>query len=237
MNPVTATRKDRRANGSGRGPAPAIVFAALLDRWGPQGWWPGRTRAEIVIGAILTQNTAWANVERALARLSAAGAMDFERIRRAPRAALEDWIRPAGCFRVKAGRLRAFADVLHRDHGGRLARLFRLPTAALRRTLLDIPGVGPETADAIALYAAKRPVFVVDAYGRRILARHGWRGARSSYDDLARWFTRRLPRDTALYNEYHALVVRAGKEHCRPRPRCDGCPLQRWLPAAGPRRP
>ena len=212
-------------------PLPArAVYAALLRRWGPQHWWPARTRAEMIIGAILTQHTAWTNVERALARLRAAGALRFDRLHAAPLADVERWIQPAGTFRAKARSLRAFALRLHAEHGGSLDRLFRLPTPALRGWLLAGPGIGPETADCILLYAARRPVFVVDAYTRRVVERHGWGAPGEPYDAVARRFADRLPAEAPLFNEYHALLVQLGKSHCRNRPQCTGCPLADRLP-------
>ena len=206
------------------------VYAALLRRWGPQRWWPARTRPEMIIGAILTQHTAWPNVERAIARLRAAGALRFDRLHAAPLAVVERWIQPSGTFRVKARRLRAFTDRLYADHRGSLDRLFRLPTPALRAWLLAVPGIGPETADCILLYAARRPAFVVDAYTRRVVERHGWGPPGEPYDTVAQRFTDRLPADAPLFNEYHALLVRLGKSHCKARPICAGCPLE---PAGG----
>lgn len=211
------------------------VYAALVRRFGPQHWWPGRTRFEIVVGAILTQNTAWSNVEHAIRRLRAAGRLRAGPMHRAPLAALADAIRPAGYFNVKARRLRAFTDMLHRDFGGSLDRLLRLPAAELRERLLATHGIGPETADSIALYAAGHPVFVVDAYTRRFMERHGWCAPRMPYEDLRRLFETHLPRDTYLLNEYHALVVALGKHYCRPRPACDRCPLKGLLPDGRPR--
>jgi endonuclease-3 related protein len=212
-----------------RGALPAAaVFAALHRRWGPQGWWPARTRAEMIIGAILTQNTAWPNVERAIGNLRAAGALRFDRLHAASCTELESWIRPAGTFRVKARRLRAFTDMIFDRHGGSLARLLRQKTDALRRELLGVSGIGPETADCIVLYAARQPVFVVDAYTRRMLERHGWAGPGEPYDAVAARFTDALDPDPQLFNEFHALIVRLGKEHCRSRPRCEGCPLAGW---------
>lgn len=205
------------------------AYRALHRRWGPQHWWPGRSRFEMIVGAILTQNTAWTNVEQAIANLRRARALTPRALDGLPVARLAALIRPAGYFNVKARRLQAFTRYLVLQHGGSLDRLFRPPTAEVRHTLLGLHGIGPETADSILLYAANRPVFVIDAYTRRFLVRHGWARERDSYDDLARRFTDALPRDAALFNEYHALVVRLGKEYCRTHARCAGCPLQRWL--------
>lgn len=205
------------------------IYRALHRRWGPQHWWPARTRFEVVVGAILTQNTAWTNVTRALAALRRARALTPRALANLPQRRLAALIRPAGTYQVKARRLHAFTRALQRDHGGSLDRLLRRPAAGLRAWLLAVHGIGPETADCIVLYAARQPVFVVDAYTRRVLSRHRWASADASYDELAARFTRALPRDADLFGEYHALIVKLGKEHCRARPRCAGCPLERWL--------
>lgn len=211
------------------------LYDRLLRRYGPQGWWPARTTFEVVVGAILTQGTAWVNVERALARLRAAGLLEPRALGRVRLGRLARLVRPAGYYRVKAGRLRAFLRHLSRRHGGSLRRLLRQPADALRRELLGVPGVGPETADSILLYAAHRPVFVVDAYTRRILGRHRLAPPDADYATLQALFMAHLPRDPALFNEYHALLVRLAKEHCRPRPRCEGCPLRFDLRGRPPR--
>lgn len=184
----------------------------------------------MMVGAILTQNTAWTQVEQAIRRLRAARALDPARMHAAPIADLADWIRPAGTPRVKVLRLRALTALIVERFGGRLDRLFALDTDALRRTLLGVHGIGPETADCILLYAAKRPVFVVDAYTRRVLERHRWIRPGADYAAVAELFTASLPRDAALFNEYHALLVAVGKRHCRAKPDCAKCPLRRWLP-------
>jgi endonuclease III related protein len=211
------------------------LYDRLHRRYGPQRWWPARARFEIVVGAILTQNAAWRNAERAIARLRAAGALDVQTVLRLPSARLAALLRPSGTFRVKARRLRAFAAHVTRRHGGRLARLLALPLPALRDELRGIPGVGSETADAIALYAAGRPIFVVDAYTRRILARHRLVAPDADYAAVQALLMTHLPHDPALFNEFHALLVRVGKEHCRTRPRCEGCPLRFDLRGRRPR--
>ncbi len=194
------------------------LYETLYAQYGPQGWWPGRTRAEIIIGAILTQNTAWINVEKAIANLRRHRALNFETLRKIPRAQIAEWIRPAGYFNQKTGYLKAFVQMLHRDCDGSLNRLFKLETPALRKKLLAVKGTGPETADSILLYAAKRPVFVVDAYTRRFLAAHGYKKtAAASYDSVAAFFTAQLPEDVQLFNEYHALIVRRAKAQKRTR--------------------
>lgn len=173
------------------------IYDRLYDCWGPQFWWPGETPLEISVGAILTQNTAWTNVEKAIENLKKADVLELERLIQLPETQLADYIRPSGFFKIKARRLRAFLLFVKKEHGS-LNNLFKLSTAALRDRLLDVHGIGPETADSILLYAAERPVFVVDAYTRRMLSRHGWLGEKVPYDDVARLFTANLPSDTSL---------------------------------------
>lgn len=208
------------------------VYRLLFNQWGPQFWWPGRTRLEIIVGAILTQNTAWTNVEKAICRLRKARALNLRRLHSVDLKTLAEWIRPAGYFNVKARRLRSFTQLMFGRFGGDLRRLFALETPALREVLLSVNGIGPETADSILLYAAGRPAFAVDAYTRRFMMRHGWIGSGATYDDIARVFAAGLPRRVALYNEYHALIVALGKDLCRPKPRCAECPLRSWLSPA-----
>jgi len=204
-------------------------YDALFARWGEQHWWPGETRLEMMLGAILTQNTAWTNVEKAVAGLRKSGVLDWGVLQRTPVKQIAEWIRPAGYFNQKAGYIKQMVDTLHRRFDGSENRLFALDTPTLRKELLSWKGIGPETADSILLYAAKRPVFVVDAYTKRFLARHGRCDQKTSYNDIARLFTDNLPEDVQLYNEYHALIVRLGKEHCKTRPQCEGCPLEPFL--------
>lgn len=211
------------------------VYDHLHRRYGPQRWWPARSRFEVVVGAILTQNAAWRNAGRAIARLRGAGVLDLRAVVAMPPARLAALLRPSGTFRVKARRLRAFAQHVARHRGGRIGRLLALPLPALRAELRGIAGIGPETADAIALYAAGRPIFVVDAYTRRILARHRLVPPDSDYAAVQTLLMAHLPHDPALFNEFHALLVRVGKEHCRARPRCQGCPLRFDLRGRPPR--
>lgn len=187
------------------------------------------------MGAILTQNTAWGNVERALAALRARRLLDPARLSGLPLPRLARLIRPSGTFRVKARRLRAFLAYLLARHRGSLARLSRAPLDSLRAELLGVPGIGPETADSILLYAVGRPVFVVDAYTRRVLARHRLLSPRASYEEVRAFFERHLPQDPRLFNEYHALLVAVGKHYCRSRPRCAECPLRFDLRGKPPR--
>jgi endonuclease-3 related protein len=206
-------------------------YDALFAAYGPQNWWPGRTRFEIIVGAILVQNTAWTNVEPAIANLRRAKLLTPSAIEAIPFARLARLVRSSGYFREKAKKLKAFARFLRREHQGSLNKMFRMPTAALREQLLAVHGIGPETADAILLYAGKHPVFVVDAYARRMLERHRLAESRHGYDYLRDFFEGNLPADPALYNEFHALIVHAGKHYCRAKnPRCSECALRSLLP-------
>ncbi len=203
------------------------IYDRLLAAYGPRGWWPGaESPFEVVVGAILTQNTAWANVERALPRLREAGALSVEGMRAIPEPELAQLLRPAGYFNTKARKLKAFVAMLDADHGGDLARLLAQPAAELRERLLATWGIGPETADCIVLYTAGKPSFMVDAYTVRIFTRLGITPARDRYEDWRRLFMEALPPDVPMYNEYHALIVTHGHRTCRPAPRCEGCVLR-----------
>lgn len=207
---------------------PRAVYARLFKHYGPQHWWPARTPFEVMVGAVLTQNAAWVNVERAIENLHDRRLLDPRRLLAAPQATLAACLRPSGYFNVKAKRLRAFCRWLL-EAGGE-TRCRRLPTERLRAELLAVHGVGPETADDMLLYAFGRPVFVVDAYTRRIFLRLGLTDADAGYETLRSFFEQALPRRAPLYNEYHALIVRLGKEVCRPNPRCAECCLAGWCP-------
>ena len=209
-------------------------YRRLREVYGPQRWWPAETPFEVIVGAILTQNTAWKNVEKAIRNLKAAGLLNPEGLRRVSVRRLARCIRPSGYFNIKASRLKAFVRFLFENHDGDVRRLFSEPVEALRAGLLSVKGIGPETADSILLYAAGLPVFVIDAYTRRVLSRHGLVSRQASYSDLQRFFMDRLPPRADLYNEYHALLVRVGKEHCRRRPVCNGCPLEIFLDGKRP---
>jgi len=210
-------------------------YDAMLDALGPQGWWPAETPFEVVVGAVLTQNTNWKNVERAIANLKREGLMDPVALDATDADRLGEVIRPAGYFRVKARRLKNLMRVLTKRFGGDLDALFALSTSALRETLLEVSGIGPETADSIVLYAAGRPVFVVDAYTARILCRHGLIESGATYEDLQSLFQGALADDADLFGEYHALLVAVGKDWCKKRaPQCDGCPLEPLLEPGQP---
>ena len=204
------------------------IYERLYDAYGPQHWWPGQTPFEVMVGAILTQNTNWGNVERAIANLKDADLMDPRRLAECRTSRLARLIRPSGYFNIKAKRLREFLTWLRSRIGDDgLESLRRVRTPRLRRELIAVRGIGPETADSILLYALGRRVFVVDAYTRRFLTRHGMISAKASYEDIRALFEENLPKSVRLYNEYHALIVRLGKEICRPKPRCADCPLRR----------
>ncbi len=199
------------------------IYHRLYAAFGPQHWWPGDTPLEVAVGAILTQNTAWRNVERAVSVLKSRRLLNLTRLGRVPPSELAPLIRSAGFHRVKAARLAAFLQWLT-AHGG-FSGLSRMPTRTLRPLLLSCYGIGPETADSVLLYALGRPVFVVDAYTRRVLLRYGLIAGNEPYDSLRGLLESALPRRPRLYNEYHALLVRLGKENCRARPSCGHCPL------------
>ncbi len=209
------------------------IYATLRSDHGTLGWWPGRTRFEIIIGAILTQNTAWRNVEKALSALRARGWLRPAEMSRAAESEIAAAIHPSGYYRQKAGKLIAFLEYLNRDYGGRLDRMARTPTDQLRSELIGIWGIGPETADSILLYAFRRPVFVVDTYTDRLLQRHGLHPG-GGYDEIRSYFEKHLPVDEALYNDFHAQIVWVGSRYCGTIPRCGGCPLSMLLPPDGP---
>jgi endonuclease-3 related protein len=212
------------------------LYGALHARFGPQHWWPARSRFEVAVGAVLTQHTAWTGVERAIANLRSEGQLDPARLAALPAGRLGRLIRPAGTYRVKARRLRALVEFLLSRFGGKIERLGRAPLPELRAELLRVRGIGPETADSILLYAAGRPVFVVDAYARRVLSRHRIVPRGIGYEALRGLLEAHLPGDPRLFNEYHALLVAVGKRYCRSAPRCAGCPLRFDLRGRPPRR-
>lgn len=203
----------------------SAVYDRLLDNYGPQYWWPAEGPFEMMVGAILTQSTAWANVERAVANLKAAGALSPSALRELPLAELAALIRPSGYYNAKARKLRALADWLGDSFADELARLFAVPSATLRRWLLSVYGIGEETADSIMLYAVGKPVFVIDAYPRRIVDRLGLKPAARSYAAYQALFMDNFPPDRESFGEYHALLVRLAKDVCRRRPRCADCCL------------
>ena len=202
------------------------VYQLLFDRFGPQHWWPGQTQFEIISGAILTQNTNWPNVEKAIANLKSARLLEAEKLYHLSLLQLAELIRPAGYYNIKAKRLKNFLDWFFENYNGKLSELENVDTERLRAELLGVKGIGPETADSILLYAFDRCIFVVDAYTARIACRHALIQPDADYEQLRELFQSNLPQDTQLFNEYHALLVRVGKEFCRPKARCAGCPLE-----------
>lgn len=201
------------------------LYRLMENHFGPTHWWPGDTPFEIALGAILTQNTAWTHVEKAIGQLKHAGLMHPQRLLDAPVELLEKAVRPSGYYRQKAERLRAFTAYLVNGYGGSMKRMALRDAKMLRRELLAIKGIGPETADDILLYACGKPVFVVDTYTRRMLSRHGIADEKSPYESLRGLFEGHLPHEVALFQEYHGLIVFTGKDFCRGRPRCEDCPL------------
>jgi endonuclease III related protein len=203
------------------------IYNRLYAHLGPSHWWPGETPLEIMVGAILTQNTAWSNVKRAIGRLKEEGALNASRLKQMDEALLSEWIRPAGYYRIKARRLKNFLDFFFREFGGKVGRMKSQSLEVLRSQLLEVRGIGPETADSILLYALGMPTFVVDAYTHRIFFRHQLIEEDISYEDLRSFFMDHLPLDPGLYNEYHALLVRLGKDYCKKKnPRCEECPMK-----------
>ena len=213
------------------------IYRVLLDAYGPQNWWPGESPFEVMIGAVLVQNTAWKNVERAIDNLRQAELLEPVALYEVAHEELEELIRPAGYFRMKTRRLRNLLEYLFQRHEGSLEAMFAVDSETLRADLLAINGIGPETADSILLYAAEKPIFVVDTYTSRVLKRHGWIEHEADYHEIQGFFHATLGRDTALYNEYHALLVRVGHLHCRKTPKCEECPLVSLLPETGIQHP
>jgi endonuclease-3 related protein len=212
------------------------LYRRLMEAYGPQGWWPAETPFEVMAGAVLTQNTAWRNVEQALAALKARDLLDPARLCALPHAELAALVRPAGYFNIKARRLVNLCRWL--EEGGGIRRLRRRSTASLRASLLAINGIGPETADDILLYAFNRPVFVIDAYTRRVLRRLGWIEGGEPYETLRLAFENALDPDAALFNEYHALIVRHAKAKCLTAPGCRHCRVEKpFLPRRPGHRP
>lgn len=233
-------------------------YTALLARYGPQNWWPARSRFEVIVGTYLTQNTNWSNVEKALISLRRARRLSISAMRELPLDELETLVRPSGYFRQKARNLKTFIAFLDRQYSGSLSRMFAEPTEKLRAELLELNGVGPETADSILLYAGNHPVFVVDAYTRRVLLRHGIIHEKTGYEEIRAMIEQAVSGSEARslvvkdagsdprhpvsrmssslrtelaqhYNELHALIVRVGNHYCRAKPMCEGCPLQAFL--------
>lgn len=207
------------------------MYERLYAHFGPRHWWPGASPFEVAVGAVLTQNTAWKNVERAIDNLKEAGALDLEALRALKPKQLAELIRPVGYYNLKEQRLRNLLDMFHHECDGDLDELWQRPLPEAREILLAVKGVGPETADSILLYAGGRPTFVIDAYTFRVLGRHGLAKEGDNYQDLQTLFMDHLEPDPALFNEFHALIVGLGHQLCKKsKPLCQGCPLEGWQP-------
>ena len=204
------------------------LYDAMVERFAHQQWWPGDTPLEVCIGAILTQNTNWRNVEKAIANLKAAGRVSISALLETPHEQLAELIRPAGYFNVKAKRLRNLLTVIHRDYGDDVEGFLDRSISSLREELLSVNGIGRETADSIILYAAHKPTFVVDTYTYRILLRHGLIYEEDDYDAIKDLLESSLAEDVELWNDYHAQLVAVGKNYCKPKAKCAGCPLEQF---------
>ncbi len=207
------------------------IYNSLYKHFGPQQWWPGDTPFEIAVGAILTQNTNWDNVEKAIGNLKKERALKAKILHEMPPPKIASLIRPAGYFNVKTRRLKNFLAFLLNHYKGSMKRMKAEDTHSLREGLLNVNGIGPETADSILLYALEKPVFVIDAYTKRVLQRHKVVSEKAAYQELQDLFQTNLRTDVSLFNEYHALLVMLGKHYCKPRPRCSGCPLEAFFHA------
>ena len=215
---------------TGNGKTLNRIYTVLFNHFGPQDWWPGDTPFEVAVGAILTQNTNWANVEKAITSLKSRKVLNARALHAMPHDRLASLIRPAGYFNIKAARLKNFLAFFANHYGGSMKRMRVAEVHPLREGLLSVSGIGPETADSILLYALGKPVFVIDAYTKRALVRHGVVPEKATYHELQELFHGALPSEVQLFNEYHALFVMLGKHYCRPKPQCSGCPLEN-LPA------
>jgi endonuclease-3 related protein len=202
------------------------IYKRLYKAFGPRHWWPGETPFEVMVGAILTQNTSWRNVEKAIQRLKEKGALNSEGIHQLKKSQLASLIQSSGYYRIKADRLKAFVNFLFEEYGGEVEKMGREPLKMVREKLLRVKGIGPETADSILLYGLNKPIFVVDAYTKRVLARHRMISEGAPYEEIQKLFMNHLPIDEKLFNEYHALFVYLGKTVCKKTPKCDICPLK-----------
>jgi endonuclease-3 related protein len=204
------------------------VYDRLYDHYGPQYWWPGESNLEIMVGAVLTQNTNWINVEKAIDNLKNSDQLSFSCLQNMPIEELAEYIRPAGYYNIKARRLKNLFQMIEDEYEGEITFLFADSLDESRENLLRVKGVGPETADAILLYAAKKPAFVIDTYTHRVFSRHELVEEDTDYYSLQQEFLDSLPEDVSLFNEFHALIVAVAKEFCKKKkPRCSNCPLQR----------
>ncbi len=203
------------------------IYKRLYQTYGPRHWWPGETPFEVMVGAILTQNTSWRNVEKAIQRLKNRGMLNAEGIHGLGKSRLAPLIRSSGYYRIKATRLKNFVSFLFENYDGSIQRMKKEDLGTLREKLLGVNGIGPETADSMLLYGLNKPIFVVDAYTKRIFSRHGMISRNLSYEQIQKLFMKHLSPDQKLFNEYHALLVHLGKTLCKTVPKCDICPLSK----------
>lgn len=203
------------------------VYDLLYAHFGPQNWWPAKTQFEVIIGAVLTQNTNWTNVEKALSNLKREGLLHYQGLSSCPTGTLAELIRPSGYYNVKAKRLKNLLAMIEELYGGDLTALFSDSLEIARQNLLEVKGVGPETADSILLYGGNYPIFVIDAYTHRIFSRHNMVAEETDYHSMQELFMDNLPSESSLYNEYHALIVETAKNYCKKKgPLCHLCPLE-----------
>ena len=203
------------------------IYKLLYKEYGPQGWWPGDSQLECILGAILTQNTSWQNVEKAIGNLKKLGLLSIEKLTLLTTNELAQLIRSSGYFNQKAIKIKNFITFLYENYQGNLETMFQEEISELRDKLLQIKGIGPETADCIILYGGNKPIFVIDTYTYRILSRHGLVPEQTRYGEMQELIMDSLTQDAQIFNEYHALIVKTGKEHCRKQnPICAGCPLE-----------
>ena len=203
------------------------IYNLLLSSFGPQNWWPAETELEMMVGAVLTQNTSWNNVEKAILNLKEKSLLSIQNLSQIPSSLLAEYIRPSGYYNLKAKRLKNLINCIVNKYNGDITTLFSLETETIREELLMVKGIGLETADSIVLYGAERPLFVVDTYTHRIVTRHGLIEEEAGYNDLQSFFMDNLSHDVDLFKEFHALIVKTGKDFCRKKPSCSECPLDR----------
>jgi endonuclease-3 related protein len=202
------------------------IYRLLFKAYGPQHWWPGESPFEVMVGAILTQNTSWKNVEKSIHQLKEKGVLHPEGILRLKESELASLIRSSGYFRIKAKRLKAYVNFMFEEFGGKIEKMRKIRLEGMRERLLSVNGVGPETADSILLYGLEKPIFVVDAYTKRVLLNHEMIPEKASYEEVQDLFMKNLPSGVKVFNEYHALLVHIGKWVCKKAPKCDICPLK-----------
>lgn len=204
-----------------------LIYHSLFKEFGPRNWWPAKTKFEIIAGAILTQNTNWANVVKAIGNLNTSNKLNPKALFEIKIKDLANLIRPAGYYNIKAKRLKNFINFLFKNYQGSIKKMFEENSRILRKKLLQINGIGPETADSILLYAGKKASFVVDAYTKRILVRHGLIDKKADYNSIQNLFETNIKKNVKIYNEYHALLVHLGKTFCRKIPKCSLCPINK----------